>query len=318
MPIQASWLNLALQPEMTGEETTETAGEGTKDTSTDTKGTREGGDWLRSLLSAIGPAVGLITAVIVRVRNRRGTLSEVTERIPIALAIDIPLSTEGESRNPTQRRTRQRRRVRWRSILLLFYSLYVVLLPALWRYFTQGTLKPSRLLDSYGDLIGGLIHTYFTAIFGLGTVGLILGMVGYVAAGLFFVLGYTYFFLFLVAHFRAWSRLRRAPIDRPSEWCKQTEITVDGPCDNSSVLIPFRDVLRALGSTITEVNLEQNHIKARQGGRLLYDDVSLHMEQRSGDRCLVRVMVDGIRPTLDDDADRHLSYLRRFSLLVMG
>src|SRR5215217_4233572 len=119
MPILASWLNLALQPEMTGEETTETAGEGTKDTSTDTKGTREGGDWLRSLLSAIGPAVGLITAVIVRVRNRRGTLSEVTERIPIALAIDIPLSTEGESRNPTQRRTRQRRRVRWRSILLL-------------------------------------------------------------------------------------------------------------------------------------------------------------------------------------------------------
>lgn len=318
MPVQALWLNLALQPETTSVETTEMAGKDTKNTSTGTQGTREGGDWLRSILSIIGPAIGLVTALLSRIRQRGGIRSEITDPIPIARAGEVTLPDEEERRDPVQWRRRQRRLTLYRGWSLVFYTSNIVLLPAIWRAVTQNTLNLISLLDSYWDLLVGLYDRFLYVIEEFGMTGTILGMIGYVVASGLFIAGYTYFFNFLSAQFRASRRLRRAPIGAPSEWCKQTEIIVDGPCGDSSALIPFRRVFRNLGSKITEIDVDQHCIKARQGSQVFYDEVTLSMEQMSDNRCRVQVTIDDIRPTIEDDEARHVSYLRRFNELAMG
>jgi hypothetical protein len=61
-----------------------------------------------------------------------------------------------------------------------------------------------------------------------------------------------------------------------------------------------------LGGTVTEIDLDQNVLKAKKGSHITgYDYITLRMEQRSDGRCLVRITSDGIRPTLSDDKSRH-------------
>jgi hypothetical protein len=218
----------------------------------------------------------------------------------LSLALDAE-EEEGQQDAEKRRARRDSQASQW-----LWFGLTFLIIP-LQLVFTL--VLPSAFFGGPG--LGGFINFLFDHD---PTGGLLVGgLIGTAFPGLILV------FLYLWRYFRASYRLRRAPLEGPSVWRREVVIVVDPACSNASLFSVCTKALQVMGGHITEINLNRNCLKGKLGSRSSgYDEMSVHIEREANDNCSLRIVSDGIRPTVADDKIRHFSNLRRFTELVIS
>jgi integrase len=131
--------------------------------------------------------------------------------------------------------------------------------------------------------------------------------------------GLVFLFFYLWRYFRAWHRLRRAPLEGPTVWRREVVVVVDPACRNDSLLEVCKKALQVMGGHVTEIDLKQNRLAGKLGRRASgYDEISVHIKRGANGDCSLTIASDGVRPTVTDDKSRHFSNLRRFTELIIG
>jgi hypothetical protein len=255
-------------------------------------------------IAVVGGIVTFLTAVVTyfrTVRERKG--ETMTDALPVAqlsLALDAQ-EEEGKEDLKKRRTQRETQATGW-----LMYGLAFLIVP-LQLVFTL--VLPSIFTGGPG--LGGFIDFLFDRD---PTGGFLAGiLIGAAFPGLVFL------FFYLWRYFRAWHRLRRAPLEGPTVWRREVVVVVDPACRNDSLLEVCKKALQVMGGHVTEIDLKQNRLAGKLGRRASgYDEISVHIKRGANGDCSLTIASDGVRPTVTDDKSRHFSNLRRFTELIIG